>query len=160
MLGVPPAMDFAKRYDWEAIRAHYEAGHSMTQCMAAFGFSRNAWWDAIRRGVISPRPRSEPHEAVFRAGRRRSRSHLKLRLLDGGLKEPRCELCGLSDWQGRPIALELHHVNADGLDNRIENLQLLCPNCHSQTDSWGGRNKGKSTKVVSPIAGMETGAAD
>lgn len=104
MLGVPPSVEFAQRYDWEAIRKHYEAGHSMTQCMAAFGFSRNAWWDAIRRGVISPRPKAEPIEDVFCRGRRRNRNHLKIRLLGAGLKEQRCELCGLSEWQGRPLA--------------------------------------------------------
>lgn len=147
MLGVPPSVEFAKRYDWEAIRTHYEAGHSMTQCMATFGFSRNAWWDAIRRGVISPRPKAEPIEDVFCRGRRRNRNHLKIRLLGAGLKEQRCELCGLTEWRGRPLSLELHHVNGDGLDNRLVNLQFLCPNCHSQTDSWGGKNKGKALDV-------------
>ena len=141
MLGVPPAVDFAKRYDWDAIRAYYEAGHSMTQCIAEFGFSRNAWWDAIRRGVISPRPRREPIEDILASGRRRSRSHVKLRLLDAGLKKESCERCGLSAWRGESLSLELHHVNGDGLDNRLENLLLLCPNCHSQTDTWGGRNR-------------------
>lgn len=143
MLGVPPSVEFSARYDWDAIRAHYEAGHSMTECMAFFGFSRNAWWDAIRRGVITPRPRLEPIEDVLKAGRRRNRHHLKLRLLDAGLKERRCERCGLSEWRGKRLALELHHVNGDGLDNRLENLQLLCPNCHSQTDTWGGKNRGR-----------------
>ena len=141
LLGVPPAVEFAKRYDWELIRSHYEAGHSMTQCMAAFGFSRNAWWDAIRRGVITPRPRLEPIETLLSQGRRRSRFHLKARLIEAGLKEPRCERCGLTDWRGKPLPLELHHVNGDGHDNRLENLLLLCPNCHSQTDTWGGRNR-------------------
>lgn len=145
MLGVPPSVEFAKRYDWEAIRGYYENGHSMTQCIAVFGFSRNAWWDAIRRGVITPRPRLEPIAAVLAAGRPRNRGHVKLRLLDAGLKEARCELCGLVEWCGKPLALELHHVNGDGLDNRLENLQLLCPNCHSQTDSWGGRKKARRT---------------
>jgi DNA-binding transcriptional ArsR family regulator len=142
MLGVPPSMDFAKRYDWDAIRAYYESGHSMTQCIAVFGFSRNAWWDAIRRGAITPRPRLEPLEAILARGKRRSRHHVKLRLFDAGLKERRCERCGLSEWRDTPLALELHHINGDGLDNRLENLQLLCPNCHSQTDTWGGRNRG------------------
>ena len=145
MLGVPPSVEFATRYDWAAIRAHYEAGHSMTQCRAAFGFSRNAWWDAIRRGAIKPRPRQEPIEDLLKRGRRRNRHDLKNRLIRAGLKERRCERCGLSDWQGERLAIELHHVNGDGLDNRLENLQLLCPNCHSQTATWGGRNRGRTS---------------
>lgn len=143
MLGVPPRVEFARRYDWHAIRLFYEDGHSMTECMRRFGFSRNAWWDAIRRGAITPRPRREPLEQVLRAGRPRNRNLVKDRLLQSGLKEARCESCGLREWQGRPLPLELHHLNGDGEDNRVENLQLLCPNCHSQTDSWGGRSKGR-----------------
>ena len=66
---------------------------------------------------------------------------LKRRLLKEGLKEQRCECCGLEKWQGMPIPLELHHVNGDNRDNRIENLQLLCPNCHALTDTYRGLNK-------------------
>jgi hypothetical protein len=143
MLGVPPQEDFSKRYDWDEIRAFYEAGNSMTACRERFGFSRNAWWDAIRRGAIEPRPRLEPLADLLANGRRRSRHHVKSRLLSAGLKRERCETCGLTDWRGAPIAFELHHVNGDGLDNRLENLVLLCPNCHSQTDTWGGRNKAR-----------------
>jgi ribosomal protein S27AE len=58
-----------------------------------------------------------------------------------GLKGNSCDLCGLTEWGSKPISLELYHVNGDGLDNRVENLQFLCPNCHSQTDTWGGRDK-------------------
>jgi transposase-like protein len=144
ILGEPPAIEFAKRYDWDAIREYYQSGHSMTQCMAAFGFSRNAWWDAIRRGAITPRPRAEPLEDVLVRGRRRNRSHIKLKLIAAGVKEARCEECGLSEWREKPLSLELHHVNGDGLDNRLENLILLCPNCHSQTDTWGVRNRGRA----------------
>jgi transposase-like protein len=143
MLGVPPVEDFARRYDWNEIRAYYDAGHSMTECRRRFGFSRNAWWDAIRRGAIVPRPRSEPIDAILAAGRRRNRNHIKSRLVTAGLKELRCEQCGITDWQGGPLSFELHHVNGDGLDNRLQNLLLLCPNCHSQTDTWGGRNSGR-----------------
>ena len=139
MLGMPASVELAKRYDWDAIGAHYSAGNSMTECMRLFGFSRNALWDAIRRGVLRPRPRLEPIEDVLNRGRKRTRHHVKLRLLGAGLKEERCEWCGLSEWPGKPLALERHHINADGL----ENLLLLCPNCHSQTDTWGGRNKAR-----------------
>lgn len=54
----------------------------------------------------------------------------------------RCEKCGLDEWRGSPLSLALHHVNGDRHDNRLANLQLLCPNCHSQTDNFAGRNRG------------------
>lgn len=58
-----------------------------------------------------------------------------------GLKKNKCEKCGLSEWQGEPLVCELHHINGDSTDNRIENLIILCPNCHSQTDNFRSRNK-------------------
>jgi 5-methylcytosine-specific restriction endonuclease McrA len=56
------------------------------------------------------------------------------------MKVNQCEACGISTWLGAPLTLALHHVNGDRLDNRLENLQLLCPNCHSQTPTFAGRN--------------------
>ena len=52
-----------------------------------------------------------------------------------------CEKCGLETWQGQPIPLEIHHVNGDNTDNRLENLLLLCPNCHALTNNYRGRAK-------------------
>lgn len=140
-LGIAARPEPAARYDWDQVRGFYEAGHSAAECRREFGFGVNAWADAIRRGVIRPRPRLEPLEHVLAAGRRRSRQYVKARLLMAGLKQERCENCGLAEWRGDPLSLELHHVNGDGQDNRLENLRLLCPNCHSQTDTWGARNK-------------------
>lgn len=107
--------------------------------MEKFGFTRGSWARAARRGAVVPRQWITPIEELLVVGPRRSRGHIKARLLREGLKENRCEICGLSKWLGKPLSLELHHVNERGNDNRLENLQLLCGNCHSQTDNWGGR---------------------
>lgn len=85
-----------------------------------------------------------------------STSKLKLRLLKEGLKEYKCEMCGNTEWQGKPIPLELHHINGDHSDLRIENLQILCPNCHAFTDNYRGKvlsAQRKTSDVDSPKVG-------
>lgn len=78
---------------------------------------------------------------------------LKNRLFNEGYKERRCECCRLTEWMGEPIPLELHHINGDNTDNRIENLQILCPNCHAFTENYRGRAKSahQETDDVEPI---------
>ena len=66
---------------------------------------------------------------------------LKNRLLQEGIKIHQCECCGITEWRGKPTPLELDHINGINYDNRLENLRLLCPNCHAQTDTYRGRNK-------------------
>ena len=68
---------------------------------------------------------------------------LKKRLIAEGIKKSVCESCGQSEWLEQPIPLELHHINGNNSDNRLENLRLLCPNCHALTDSYRGKNKRK-----------------
>lgn len=70
-------------------------------------------------------------------------SNVKNTLYRLGLKANKCEICGITEWNGKPIVCELHHINGDTTDNRVENLQILCPNCHSQTDNFRSRNKTK-----------------
>lgn len=70
-------------------------------------------------------------------------ARLKRRLIEAGLKEKVCEICGLKEWRGREVPLELNHMNGDRFDHRLENLQILCPNCHAQTPSYRGKNLGR-----------------
>lgn len=140
-LGVPVVGQFAKRYDWAGIQAAYDSGLSMRECQERFGFHGSTWSQAVDRGDIVPRPRARPLDALSCEGdTRNGRGCRKKRLLDEGIKEDRCEQCGITHWRGVKLSIQLHHKNGDGTDNRIENLEMLCPNCHSQTDTYGGRN--------------------
>ncbi len=144
-LGYPPSQKFARRYDWAEVQRYHDAGHDRRACQERFGFSKQAWHAAVGRGVILPRPHVIPVENLLVVGRAATkRTHLKLRLVGEGLKSNRCEECGIVEWRGRPLAMALHHRNGDGTDNRLANLQMLCPNCHSQTDNFGGRNRGRA----------------
>lgn len=64
---------------------------------------------------------------------------LKRRILKEKIKPYQCEICGLTKWNEKDIPLELHHINGNNKDNRLENLQLLCPNCHALTDNYRNR---------------------
>jgi transposase len=141
--GMPIDDRAARRYDWDAVQAYYDAGHSVRECAEHFGFSNATWSGAVRRGDAVARPTAMPIEKLLRHSR--NRTNLKRRLVEAGLLLTVCAECGITTWRGRALPLELHHINGDGKDNRLENLALLCPNCHSLTDSWGGRNSRRAT---------------
>lgn len=65
---------------------------------------------------------------------------LKEKMIKEGLIENKCFQCGLTHWLGQPLVLELHHIDGNKLNNNFNNLQLLCPNCHSLTSNFRGRN--------------------
>lgn len=60
----------------------------------------------------------------------------------------KCEKCGRTEWEGQKIPLCVHHIDGNHINNQIENLQVLCPNCHAQTDNYCGRNKNKRPPIT------------
>ena len=65
-----------------------------------------------------------------------SNSAKRIRLIEDGIKEERCECCGLLEWMGKPIPLELHHKDFNHYNNSLDNLQILCANCHMQAHNY------------------------
>jgi DNA-binding CsgD family transcriptional regulator/5-methylcytosine-specific restriction endonuclease McrA len=145
-LGIPADARFSRRYDWREVQQAHDAGLSALECCERFGFAKATWSKAVTTGRVQPRDRKIPLDKLLVVGRKTGRGHLKRRLLDAGLKENRCEICGIKEWMGKPVSMQLHHKNGDGSDNRLTNIQFLCANCHSQTDTYGGRNGHRRTE--------------
>lgn len=131
------------RYDWVAIQKYHLLGHSIRECVKKFGFNKSTWHVAKKRGVIVARDWKIPLSELLVKDRKTSRTHLKTRLIINGLLKYKCRDCGLEKtWNNKPLSLHLEHINGVYNDNRLENLCLLCPNCHSQTPTFAGKNKG------------------
>jgi len=65
--------------------------------------------------------------------------------------EHKCQICGISEWLGKPISMVLDHINGRADNNMPDNLRLICHNCDSQTDHYKGRNKGNGRKALGLI---------
>ncbi|MCA1800164.1 MAG: HNH endonuclease [Actinobacteria bacterium] len=87
-------------------------------------------------------PKYKSAQDYLGTGKEITSHKLKLKLIRDGIKEARCEGCGRDTWLDQPISLELHHVDGDRFNNSLENLEILCPNCHSQKPGNSGRNVG------------------
>lgn len=145
----PGASGDARRvYDWSEVQAYYDRGFSMRQTQEHFGFSNAAWHKAKLRGEVVPRAGKMPIEELLARGR--SRYNVKLRLLKVGLLKDACAVCELTHWRGRKLSLHIDHINGERNDHRLENLRMLCPNCHSQTDTYGGLNVKRKRRLQDP----------
>lgn len=135
---------------------------SMSQCIAALGLSARAagnrttvgrrihalglstkhWtYEPGNRGPVHPLATILVEDSTYPTSR------LRARLVAAGLMEAKCALCGLREWMGQPIPLEMDHRNGIATDHRLDNLRLLCPNCHAQTPTWRGRKLKKPPRT-------------
>lgn len=85
-------------------------------------------------------PKEIPLSEILKENRPYLSNRLKKRLIQEGLKENVCEICGQkAEWNNMPLQLQLDHINGNHNDNRLENLRIICPNCHTQTETFGNK---------------------
>lgn len=102
-------------------------------------FTGTAWAKGLKRRDISL-----PLADVLVEGSTYNSSRLRVRLVAEGLLTSECAECKLTEWRGERLPLHLDHINGDHTDNRLENLRILCPNCHSVTKTWCNRRGRRS----------------
>jgi hypothetical protein len=85
-------------------------------------------------------------------------SKLRKLLIRDGVKEKKCECCGLEEWMGKPIPLELHHIDENRFNNRLENLKILCSNCHMQEHNYSNTKKTHRPNTVKKMKTCQCGS--
>lgn len=93
------------------------------------------------RNANNQSTREIPNNLLFTENGKHLRHVIRRRIIRDNLIPYKCQICGLSEWNGKTLSLELDHINGINNDNRLENLRFLCPNCHSQTSTYGSRNQ-------------------
>ena len=69
---------------------------------------------------------------------------LRIRLIKEGIKKEKCEICNIEEWNGKKVSFELNHKDGNRFNHKLNNLEIICPNCHSQTSTYRGKNKSKT----------------
>lgn len=106
-------------------------------------WTKGKWRSTKNRHIPNPRP---PIAELLTVPKKVNSTYLRKRLVEEGILEYVCAKCGQQPlWLNLSLTLHLHHKNGDRLDNRLCNLEILCPNCHSQTDNYG--NKARDVKM-------------
>lgn len=145
----PPNRRRLPKYNWPEIVAYYVEGHTYKECGEKFGVTLGSMWKAAKRGLFVPRSCGNPVPVMAYMkrwhGRKASsgRQGIRKKILAAGLIPYRCFQCGLSEWRGEPLTLNLDHKSGDSRDSRLSNLRFVCPNCDSQQATFGAKNRGK-----------------
>ncbi len=146
-MNIPLDENITRKVDWDEVQTYYNKHLSLTAVSQRFNIGKATLFRAQKRGYIKKPPKVKlPNEDIFIEDSIISSSTLRRRIIKESLipyecMGDGCDLKGSVLWAGRPISLHLDHINGVRNDHRISNLRWLCPNCHSQTETYCGRNK-------------------
>ena len=129
-----------KLIDWTEVQAYYDDNHTVLETVNHFQFSKTVWDKAVKNNDVKPRHLKLTLDQLATSGPKSRRRQIKRLLLELNIWEQKCSICGQGpEWNHKKLTLQVDHINGDPCDHRIENLRLLCPNCHSQTETHGSK---------------------
>lgn len=132
--------DFCRKVGWQPRGDNYKVFHKYVKQYnldtSHFTGKRTNLGNLLNVGISK--------EEFFKKDKLIKAYDIRKKIFKEGLKENKCEICGLTEWLNNPIQLQIHHIDGDHMNNEIENIQLLCPNCHSQTENFAGRKNKKN----------------
>lgn len=136
--------DFCRAVGWQPRGANYKIFHKYVKeynlDISHFTFGKSNLGNKLKIGLSK--------EDFFKKDKLIKSIDIRKKLFSEGLKENKCEICGISSWLDKPIRLQIHHKDGDHFNNELDNIQLLCPNCHSQTDTYAGKKNMKGTSTL------------
>ena len=104
-------------------------------------FELNINYEHFNRKGNSNTKRYDLKDILIQNSTYKNLSKLKERLINEKILKYECKECGnKGEWNNKPLTLQLHHINGNHMDHRLENICFLCPNCHTQTDNYGSKN--------------------
>ena len=132
--------DFCRKVGWQPRGDNYKVFHKYVKQYnldtSHFTGKRTNLGNLLNVGISK--------EEFFKKDKLIKAYDIRKKIFKEGLKENKCEICGLTEWLNNPIQLQIHHIDGDHMNNEIENIQLLCPNCHSQTENFAGKKNKKN----------------